>query len=53
MFLKPFLFESNGLFEKDRITQLKIYEWIKWQLWDVRKHMVLDDIQPEFEQIQI
>ncbi len=53
MFLKPFMFESNGLFEKDRITQLKIYEWIKWQLWDVRKHMVLDDIQPEFEQIQI
>ena len=53
MFLKPFLFESNELFEKDDQTQLKICEWMKWQLWDVRKHMVLDDIQPEFGQLEI
>lgn len=53
MFLKPFLFESNELFEKDDQTQLKICEWMKWQLWDIRKHMVLDDIQPEFGQLEI
>lgn len=53
MFLKPFLFESNELFEVDNKTHMSICEWIKWQLWDVRKHMVLDDIEPEFEQLQI
>lgn len=53
MFLKPFLFESNDLFEKDYKTRLKICEWAKWQLWDVRKHMVLDDIRPEFDQVEI
>lgn len=53
MFLKPFLFESNELFKTDNKTRMDVQEWIKWQLWEVRKHMVLDDIRPEFGQVEI
>lgn len=53
MFRKPFLFESNEEFKTDNKTRMDVWEWIKWQLWEVRKHMVLDDIQPEFGQVEI
>ncbi len=53
MFRKPFMFESDERFQKDGSLQMKLCEWIKWQLWEVRKHMVLDDIRPEFGQVEI
>lgn len=53
MFRKPFLFESNEQFKTDNKTRMDVCEWIKWQLWEVRKHMVLDDIRPEFGQVEI
>lgn len=49
MFLKPFLFEEKRIFADELKNIDKIYEWINWQLWEVRKHMLLDDIEPEFQ----
>ena len=30
-----------------------IREWVGWQLWNVRKHMVLDDVYPEFDRFEL
>lgn len=52
LFLKPFLFETESVFEKGELAE-KRNGWIQWQLWNVRKHMVLNDIVPEFKKIEI
>ena len=33
--------------------ELDICEWVGWQLWNVRKHMVLDDVYPEFDRFEL
>lgn len=52
MFLKPFLFEEKNIFEFVKKTDA-IHEWMEWQLWNVRKHMILDDVQPEFGKFEV
>lgn len=52
LFLKPFLFEEDAVFENGMLAD-KRYGWLRGQLWNVRKHMVLDDISPEFGRIEI
>ena len=53
MFLKPFRFDEKKIFGRDESEDLNMREWISWQLWNVRKHMVLDDISPEFERFEL
>lgn len=52
MFLKSFLFEEKNIFEFIKKPD-KVYEWIEWRLWSVRKHMILDDVQPEFDRFEM
>lgn len=52
LFLKPFLFEEMNLFERTK-ENISIYEWMRWELWTIRKHMVLDDIRCEFPMFEI
>ena len=52
MFLKPFLFDEKAIFGKSK-RDIVLYEWIRWQLWNVRKHMVLDDVHPEFNRFEL
>lgn len=53
LFLKPFRFDEKKVFGKDESEDLNMREWIGWQLWNVRKHMVLDDIHSEFERFEL
>lgn len=53
LFLKPFRFDEKKVFGKDESEDLNMREWIGWQLWNVRKHMILDDVQPEFERFEL
>lgn len=56
MFLKEFRFQKEMRFmdEKERMSYfLAVYEIMRWQLWNARKHVVLDDISPEFEPVKI
>lgn len=52
MFLKPFLFNEKAMFGEAE-SDIELYEWIRWQLWNVRKHMVLDDVNPEFDRFEL
>lgn len=56
MFLKKFRFQQKLLFtnetEKTRYY-LTVYEIIRWQLWNTRKSVLLDDIIPEFGIVEI
>ena len=52
MFLKPFLFEEKNIFEFVKKPDA-VHEWLEWQLWNVRKHMILDDVQPEFDRFEV
>lgn len=52
MFLNPFLFDEKAMFGEPG-NDIDLHEWIRWQLWDVRKHMVLDDVNPEFERFEL
>ena len=52
MFLKPFLFDEKAMFVESGY-RVNIYEWIRWQLWNVRKHMVLDDVEAEFDRFEL
>lgn len=52
MFLKPFLFDEKAMFG-ERGNDIDLYEWMRWRLWDVRKHMVLDDAEPEFDRFEL
>ena len=56
MFLKEFRFQKERQFmdEKEKMSYfLSVYEIMRWQLWNARKHVVLDDISPEFEPLRI
>lgn len=54
LFIKPFLFDEIKVFgDWDRMQYLKVYEWMRWKLWEVRKHMILNDVCPEFEKVQL
>ena len=52
MFLKPFLLDEKAMFGKSG-HDIDLYEWMRWQLWNVRKHMVLDDVEPEFDRFEL
>lgn len=52
MFLKPFLFEEKKIFELIKEPDVN-YEWVEWKLWEVRKHMILDDVHPEFGRFEV
>lgn len=56
MFLKPFRFQKGIRFESER-ERIKYYrnayEVIRWDLWEARKHEVLDDIIPIFEKVEL
>lgn len=56
MFLKPFRFQEGLNFDsrKERIEYYwNALEIIRWELWEVRKHEVLDDIIPVFGKIEL
>ena len=56
MFLKGFRFQQELQFvsEKERTGYiLAVYEILRWQLWNARKHMVLDDITPKFGSVEL
>lgn len=56
MFLKPFRFQEELKIsnEKERAKYYqKVYEIIRWILWEVRKHEILNDIMPVFERIEL
>lgn len=56
LFLKEFHFQEILEFEtaEDRAAYyLLAYELIRWQLYENRKHMIMDDIKQEFEPIMI
>lgn len=53
MFLKSFFFEEREFFDIGIRDYMELYEQMKWNLWNVRKHMVLDDISPEFERFEL
>ncbi len=56
MFLKKFRFQENLQFENeyDKITYYRcVYELMRWDLWKVRRHEVLEDITPRLEQMDI
>ncbi len=53
LFLKPFRFDEKKVFGRNESEDLNIREWIGWQLWNVRKHMVLNDVQPELERFEL
>lgn len=54
LFIKPFLFDEIKVFgDWDRMQYLKVYEWMRWKLWEVRKHMILNDVCSEFEKVQL
>ena len=52
MFLKPFLFDEKAMFGEPE-NDIGLYEWMRWRLWHVRKHMVLDDVTPEFDKFEL
>lgn len=52
MFLKPFLFDEKAMFGEPRHDS-DFYEWMRWLLWNIRKHMVLDDVNPEFDKFEL
>lgn len=52
MFLKPFLFDEKAMVGEPE-SDIDLYEWMRWQLWNVRKHMVLDDVKPEFDRFEL
>lgn len=56
MFLKPYRFQERLQFRdgKDKTAYfLRAYKIDMKQLWEVRKHMVMDDIVPEFGEVEI
>lgn len=56
MYLKKFRFQNLPKFETetDKVTYfLCAYDCLRQQLWETRKHMILDDILPEFEMMEI
>lgn len=56
MFQKEFRFQRELQFadERERIHYfLSLYEVLKRQLWNVRKHMLLDDLTSEFDPVEI
>lgn len=50
LFLKPFLFEEK--IESERRTARRC-EWVNWQLWNDRKHVILDDVNVEFDMFEL
>ena len=54
MFFKPFLFDERSMLGvPEQESDAGLCEWTRWRLWDVRKHMVLDDVQPEFDRFEL
>lgn len=52
MFLKPFLFDEEAMFGEPE-HDIALYEWMRWRLWNVRKHIVLDDVNAEFDRFEL
>lgn len=53
MFLKPFLFEERPEFASIMVNHTENTERYAWQLWNVRKRMIINDIRPEFGNIEL
>lgn len=56
MFLEEFRFQKGGQFATSRDMAdhyLRIYDAIRHQLWETRKHAVLNDIIPQFGEVEI
>lgn len=56
MFLKEFRFQEELQFEneKEKTTYfLRAYEIIRWNLWEARKHEVMDDIISMFGRVEV
>lgn len=56
LFLKKFRFQEKLQFENEKdmaAYYLQAYERMRWDLWKVRKHEVLDDIVPKLDKIDI
>ena len=56
MFLRPFRFQQKlhfGQIREERVYYLQVYDVIRWQLWNVRKHTIRKDITPQFGKVQI
>lgn len=56
MFLRPFRFQEGIIFKskKECIEYYRnAFEIIKWDLWEVHKHEVLNDITPLFGRIEL
>ena len=54
MFFVPFLFEEKEIYKDLRHEKaLEFYAWMRWKLWEVRKHMILDDVIPEFDRFEL
>lgn len=56
MFLKEFRFQQELQFTDKRAKVgyfLAVYAIIRQQLWNARKHLLLDDIMPEFSPVEI
>lgn len=51
-FLKPFRFDEISLFG-DQSDNIKLYKWVMWQMWKVRKQFVHNEIFTEFEQFEL
>ena len=55
-FLKDFRFQQGlqfGSTEAKAVYYLWAYEFIKWKLWENRKHAIMGDIEPVFKPIEI
>lgn len=56
IFLKEFRFQQKIQFtceKKKALYYLRTYESLRWQLWKVRKNVMMGDITPQFLQVQI
>lgn len=53
MFLKPFLFEEQESFRMGIKDYMKLYDQMKWKLWNIRKHMILNDICPVMKRFEL
>lgn len=56
LFQKRFFFQSNLQFESaegEAAYYIRTYELIRWQLYENRKHEVLEDVKPKFKPIEL
>lgn len=50
LYMKPFRFDEEAGDYDDNIS---IYKWLRWQLWELRKHMIVDKTSPQFGSLEL